>query len=281
MKALVLEGGALRGVYTAGVLDILIEEGISFDAVYGVSAGSINALNFLSRQSGRFAQIALEYSNDPRYMSEENLERTGDYFGFDFLLGELSKELVPFDYDTFEKSPSLFYAVVTDMETGEAVFLEKSEVDIFRAVVASSSLPLLALPKVIGGRAYMDGGFTCPLPFERAFEDGADKVVVITTRERGYRKGPKDPAAAEKEAEHYPDAPRFVEALRRTPALYNAQLDRLETLTDAGKVFTIYPQKKVTLSGMENDPQRLQALYAEGRRDMRALLPDLRDYLTT
>ncbi|HHX03990.1 MAG TPA: patatin family protein [Tissierellia bacterium] len=279
MTSLVLEGGSLRGVYTAGVLDVLMENQISFDAVYGVSAGALNALNFLSGQPGRSARIAFEYVNDPRYMSDKNLQETGDYFGFSFLMGELSDKLIPFDMHALENNPATFYAVVTELETGNAVFLEKSDTDILAAAVASSSLPLISLPKSIQGVKYMDGGLACPIPFERALDDGAKKMLVVTTREKEFRKYEKPSLQFEKEQEHYREYPEFAALLKRTPEIYNRQLDALDALEKSGRVFVISPRGPVNIEPQERDVSKLKALYQEGRRDAQEQLRRLREYL--
>ncbi len=279
MKALVLEGGSHRGIYTAGVLDILLENNITFDAVYGVSAGSLSALSFLSGQPGRTARISFDYIHDPRYMSEKNLTETGDYFGFQFLMGELSQQLVPLDFEALKRNPTKFYAVTAELETGEAAFLEKSETDILKAAVASSSLPIIALPKEINGVKYMDGGLVCPIPFQKAMEDGADKVLVVTTRERGFRKREKPEEQVHKEQEHYKDYPKFAKLLTKTVEIYNHQLDDLDLLTESGKVFVISPKGPVEIESQERDVSKLKALYEEGRRDASEQLDAIKKYL--
>lgn len=279
MKALVLEGGSLRGVYTAGVLDVLMENTIEFDAVYAVSAGALAAISYLSHQPGRTARISFEYVNDPRYMSEKNLVETGDYFGFDFLMGEISDELIPLDFDALNRNPTRFFAVVAELETGKAAFLEKKGEEILEAAVASSSLPLIALPKEIDGVKYMDGGIVCPIPFKKALEDGAGQVLVVTTRERGFRKAPKAPKILQAEQSHYSNYPAFADLLARTPGIYNKQLDELDVLSDNGKVFVISPKGPVTIAPQERDVDKLKALYEEGRRDALEQLNALKTYL--
>ena len=181
--ALVLEGGALRGVFTSGALDVLMEQDLYLPYVIGVSAGSLNAFGYLSRQIGRSGRSNIEYARDPRYLGLKNLVQKRSIFNFDFMFGELSHDLLPFDYDAFFASPIRFVAVATDCETGRPFYYEKKpgrDETIFDAAVASSSMPLFAPPKKLLGRDYLDGGVAMPIAFEKVMIT-ADRIAGITS----------------------------------------------------------------------------------------------------
>ena len=190
---IVLEGGGMRGIYTAGVLDFFINKNIYFPYVIGVSAGACHALNYLSGQKGRDKDIALKFLGDKRYLSFRNLIRTGEIFGFDFIFGELSEKLLPFDYKAFEKSKQELVVGVTNCITGQCEYFYKSKTstyEILKVVRASSSLPFISKEVIINGKAYMDGGISSSIPLKKAIDDGCEYNIVVLTRNKGYRKKP-------------------------------------------------------------------------------------------
>lgn len=163
--ALILEGGGFRGVYTAGVLDYLMDQNIQFSDVYGISAGACNALNYLSQNRGRYIKVAKEYCNDPRYMGIKQLVKTGSIFNWQFSFYEIGEKYVLFDYDTFYASPMHLWVGATDCESGDCHwFSNQNGDDMLRSSIASSSMPLLSVIQQIGGRKYLDGGL--PIPFQ-------------------------------------------------------------------------------------------------------------------
>lgn len=284
--AIVLEGGALRGVYTSGVLDVLMEHDLYFSAVYGVSAGALNGLSYVSRQIGRSAQINLSYVRDPRYLGIGQLIKNHSAFNFDFMFGELSERLVPFDYGIFFASAQKYIAVATSCRTGQAAYFQKTQLgdEIFRAAVASSSLPFLAKPMDVGGEFYYDGGISDAVPAEKALQDGHEKVIAVLTHPRGQRKAlplplPPEHSLALVYRRAFSQWPALQKALLQMDDRYNKQMDRLDRLEDAGKVFVIRPQKAVNVSAVEKNTEKLKALYQEGRRDMENALPRLKNYL--
>ena len=187
--ALVLEGGALRGMFTAGVLDVLMEDQIEFAYVNGVSAGSLNGINYISKQNGRSRDINLNYVNDPRYLGVRNMVSNGGIFNFRFLFGELSDELVPFNARTFFASKQRFEVVATDCRTGMAEYFEKGkEPEIMWASAASSSMPVISSMISLNGKRYLDGGISVPIAYRRAMEEGYKKIVLVLTRQAGYEK---------------------------------------------------------------------------------------------
>lgn len=190
--ALVLEGGSFRGQFTAGVLDVLMEAGVEIPAVYGVSAGALNGVNYKSHQIGRANRINLAFCNDSRFMGAASFASTGSIVGYDFIFNDVQDRLDPFDNETFDASPIEMYAVATDMLFGTATYLPvKSAVLDLDAVRASTSLPLVTPPVEIDGHKYVDGGVADSVPIEHVLEEaGFDRAVVIVTQDRSYEKKP-------------------------------------------------------------------------------------------
>lgn len=279
-NALALEGGSLRCLFTAGVTDLMMEEGLSWDGLFGVSAGALTGVNIVAGQKGRTAAVNLGYVNDPRYMGFRSLIRNRSIFNFDFLFGELSDSLIPLDREAFQNSPCRYTAVATSCLTGEARYFEKSEVsDIYPAVRASASLPLLAPMVSVEGEPCLDGGLSVSIPYQRPLDEGYEKVVVVTTREHGYRKAPESRTMARAYARVYRKYPELVRAILNVPRHYNAEMDEIDRLEAQGKIFVIRPAQPVTVARTERDVEKLQALYDQGQEVCRKALPRLRAYL--
>ena len=194
---LVLEGGAMRGLFTAGVLDVMMENGISFDGVIGVSAGACFGCNLKSGQIGRVIRYNKRFANDPRYCSWSSLIRTGDLFNADFCYGKLPLELDVFDAAAYAANPMEFHVVATDCATGKPVYrrLDVADETAFRWIQASASMPLVSRPVRIDGGEYLDGGLSDGIPLKHFESIGYGRNIVITTRPRGYRKVPSWKAA--------------------------------------------------------------------------------------
>lgn len=238
--ALVLEGGALRGMFTAGVLDVFLENEIEFAYVNGVSAGSLNGVNYVSKQNGRSRDVNLNYVNDPRYLGVRNIVSNGGIFNFKFLFGELSDELLPFDARTFFASEQRFEAVATNCRTGKAEYFEKGkEPEIIRASAASSSMPMLSSMIELNGRRYLDGGIAEPIAYERAFVQGYKKAVLVLTRQEGFEKPPIPKALQVAYGKRYRRYPRLVERLLAMPEHYNQMQKEIKALEQDGKIFVI------------------------------------------
>lgn len=279
-KALVLEGGSLRCMFSAGVTDVMMNNGLPFDGVFGVSAGALTGVNFVSGQPGRTAKVNLDYVNDKRYLGIRSLLLHKSIFNFDFLFGEISKELIPFDWDAFENSPCEFTAVATNCVTGRPMYCEKSSCsDIYAAVRASASMPLLAPMVTVEGAPCLDGGVSVSIPYQKALDEGYDKIVVVTTREHGFRKPSVKGAAARAYARHYRKYPELVRALLNVPRRYNRELEQLEALELQGRLLVVRPQKPITISRTEKDREKLQALYDEGKAVGLERLAALKSYL--
>ncbi|RKJ39174.1 patatin family protein [Acutalibacter sp. 1XD8-33] len=278
--ALALEGGSLRCLFSAGVTDLLMEEGFSWEGVFGVSAGALTGVNIVSGQPGRTAKVNLSFVNDPRYMGLRSLIRHRSIFNFDFLFGEVSDVLLPLDREAFQSSPCQYTAVATSCLTGEARYYEKSGVDdIYPAIRASASLPLLSPMVDVEGEPCLDGGLSVSVPYRRPLDEGYSKVVVVTTREHGYRKAPVSRPAARLYARVYRRYPQLVRAILNVPRHYNAEMDEIDRLEAEGKLFVIRPLEPVTVSRTEKDVEKLQALYDHGREACQLAMPRLRAYL--
>ena len=228
---LLLEGGSLRGLYTAGVLDTFMENDLYFPAVAGVSAGSLNAMNYVSHQPGRSASINLRYRHDPRYFGPKAALRGGSVFGLQFMLHDVKKE-VPFDEEMFRNGGMRMIAVATNVATGKPAYFEKgkTDFDFNEAVRASSSLPLASTPVMLDGQPYLDGGCSCPIALNWALNQGFEKIVVITTRQKGFRKTMPSQRMVELYDDFYGDKPLFLADMLTQEMRYNTLMDQLDEL---------------------------------------------------
>ena len=278
--ALLLEGGSLRGLYTAGALDTLMEENLYFPAVAGVSAGALNAVNYVAHEPGRSASINLRYRRDPRYFGPMAAFNGGSLFGLNFMLRDIPN-VVPFDSDTFYNGGQRMVAVATCLETGKAAYFEKgkTDFDFLEAVRASASLPLVSVPVHLGKFTYLDGGCSCPIPLHWAQTEGFEKTVIITTRHKGFRKTLPGQRMVNLYDDFYGDRTLFLATLLTQEVRYNALMDEIDALEEAGKLFVLRPAEPIEIGRFEKDTDKLLALYNRGRREMRDHLDDLLDYL--
>ncbi len=278
-KGLVCEGGAMRGIYTAGVLDVFMEKGIDTDMLMGVSAGACFGCNYISGQIGRTIRYNIKYAKDPRYCSFRSLFRTGDIYGYEFCYHELPERLDPFDFDSFKKSSREFYIVATSVETGKAVYIKLENMDRkdMEWVRASASMPMVSNTVVIDGHKYLDGGIADSIPVEAAMNLGFEKNIVILTRPEGYQKKPEPLYPLEKiRYRHYPE---FLDTLAHRHEDYNRELEVVKKLEAEGKAFVIRPSELPAAGRIEHDPEKLNSTYLLGRKDAEAALDDLRDFL--
>ncbi|MBQ4553855.1 MAG: patatin family protein [Spirochaetaceae bacterium] len=264
-KGLVLEGGGHRGIFTAGILDVFLENDISFDGVIGVSAGAVHGASFLSKQKGRSLRYALKYCKDKRYMGVGSLLKTGDYFNVDFCYYQLPQILDPFDNETFENQTSKYYTVSTDVESGKAVYHQCRSLrdDYIKWIVSSASMPLVARIVNVEGQKLLDGGVADSIP-ETAFRKmGYTKNVVILTQPKGYEKSKNAMLPLIKLV--YKKYPKFVEAVENRHLIYNQQLKDLEKLEKSGDVYVLRPKVDLVASRTERNPQKMQDTYNQGR----------------
>lgn len=275
---LIIEGGGMRGVYSAGVLDFFLDQEIFFSAVYGVSAGACHACSYLSRQRGRAFAINVDYLKDKHYCSIYSWLTTGNMLGAEMLYDKIPNELNPYDYAAFERSQSRFFAVATNCRTGEADYLRVTEMhrDI-KKIQASSSLPVLARMVEVEGQLYMDGGMADSIPLQRSMEDGNRRNVVILTQHDGYVKSPNKAMGIIKLA--YRNYPKLIEAAGTRHLRYNEALKFVAQKQQAGEAFVIRPKQPVHVGRLEKNRDKLQALYQEGYADAKASWPALELFL--
>lgn len=265
---LVLEGGGMRGVYTSGVHEYLLEKGIHYHYVVGVSAGASNSCTYVARQKGRGRRVNLDYLHDWRYMSLRSLLFKGSYFGLDFLFDDIPNRLDPFDYDTFYSTPGVFRIGATNCRTGKADFFDKHELTVgLKHIKASCSLPLLSPIVEIGGSPYLDGGVAEPIPVRKALADGCDHVVVVLTQPPGYRKEPSGSKTNRLYRTVFKKYPALVHALEIRHQQYNDTLAFVEELERQGKATIIRPDGSLKLHRFEKDTAILGALFDQGYRD--------------
>ncbi|MBN8200088.1 MULTISPECIES: patatin-like phospholipase family protein [Bacillaceae] len=266
---LVLEGGGMRGVYTAGVLEYFLEQDLCFPYVIGVSAGACNAASYLSKQKGRNRIVNVDYVTDPRYISWRNYFKSRQLFGMDFIFDEIPNKLVPYHYDEFYKNESEFVIGTTDCHTGKPVYFSKKDYgkDMLKVLKASSSLPFIAPEVDFNSRVLLDGGISDPIPIKKAQEDGFKKNIVILTRNRGYSKKPSKFTFMVKRK--YPHYTGLQKALAERCRTYNDTLRYVEQEEKNGTVLVIQPQEPLTVGRMERNPQKLEKLYLQGYEDAR------------
>ncbi len=263
---LVLEGGAFRTIFSSGVCDAFLDGGLPLpDYTVGVSAGIAYGVSYLSRQSRRNLQLLTTYANDPRYMGARNfLQRDNRcYFGLKFSYETIPNELLPFDYETFAAYPGTAEAVVTNLETGRAEYLEVPRRDEhFLLLQATCAIPLLFPIIRLDGRPCLDGGCADAIPWKRAFDAGCDRVVVVLTRERTYAKDPARimPLIRRKFRKY----PNFVETMRRRADHYNRSREELFKLEREGKVLVLAPEDTTGFSRTERDVEKIRALWQSG-----------------
>lgn len=263
---LVLEGGASRGYFTVGALDALIDIGFKANYLVGTSAGIANGISYVSNQRGRGLRIGLEYLNDKRYMGMRHLlnPKKRSYYNVDFVFDELPNKLIPFDSEAYDNSGCKVIAALTNLKTGKSEYhTVTSEDRKWKTVVASCALPILFQPVEIDGQLYMDGGITDSIPFQKALDEGCDKIVVIITRERSYVKEPE--AALNISGFLYRKYPRFRKALEVRTDSYNNAHHRLLELEKEGRIILIAPE--IDTSGWkrtEKRPEKIQEMYNIG-----------------
>lgn len=279
-KGLVLEGGAMRGMFSAGVIDVLMENNIEFDAVVGVSAGAAFGCNYKSKQIGRTIRYNMKYIKDPRYCSFRSLIKTGDMFGKDFCYNEIPNKLDPFDNDTFKKNPVEFYVVATDINNGKAVYKKLDSADGYGLdyMRASASLPLVSKPVKIDGKELLDGGIADSIPLEFFINKGYEKNLVILTQPKDYIKKKNSLMPLMKiSLRKYP---KLIEAMANRHILYNNQIKYTEDAEKNGSAFIIRPSEKLPIGRLEKDPEVLKAVYDLGRKEAIKNLDKIKEYLS-
>lgn len=278
MKGLVLEGGGFRGMYTCGVIDVFMENGICFDEVVGVSAGAAFGCNIKSKQIGRALRYNKRFCRDSRYSGLKSFIKTGDLYNKEFAYGIVPTILDPFDTKTFRENPLKFTVVCTDIHTGNPVYheIQNGDATDIEWIRASASIPIVSKPVKLDGYELLDGGVSDSIPVNWMLER-SDKTVIVLTRDKSYHKEPMKYIHLLKKA--FKEYPNLQKALENRYIVYNKTLDVIEQLEREGKVFVIRPSKPIACAMIEKDPDHLQEIYDIGRRDALHYLEDLKKYL--
>lgn len=277
---LVMEGGAMRGIFTCGVIDVLMENNITFDGSVGVSAGACFGCNYKSKQSGRAIRYNLRFCKEKRYCSYRSLITTGDMFGAEFCYHTIPEKLDPFANEVFEKNPMTFYVVATDITTGKAVYhnCRIATGDTLDWIRASASMPLAARIVNIEGRKFLDGGIADSIPLRFMESAGYDKNVVIVTQPRDFV---KTPSKSEKLVKiFYKKYPELIKAYQRRPKMYNEELKYVRKSEAEGRAFVIAPPEKLPIGHVTHDPEVMLEAYRIGRNAARERLEELKEFLS-
>ncbi len=277
---LVLEGGGMKGMYTAGVLEYFMEKELYFKNCYSVSAGACHLCNYISGQKKRSYHVMLDYLNDKNYCSVYSLLTTGDLFNVDMNYDTIPNKLLPYDYKAAAKYEGNAYAVVTNIRTGEAEYMPMREMhkDII-AVRASASLPLVSRNVKIGNEYYLDGGISDAIPIRKAIADGNTKNVVVLTKEVGYVRKQASPAMRNMIRLRYAKFPRVYELVNDRYARYNETLRFLDAEEKAGRAFVIRPQEPNDIGRIEKDRKKLEVLYRLGYSDAKKCYGRLMEFI--
>lgn len=276
---LVLEGGALRAIFSSGVCDALLEGGIMTDYLIGVSAGIAYGVSYVSKQPRRNLEVVTTYAPDRRYMGMRNLLNRGNksYFGLKFAYDTIPNELIPFDYDAFEAYPGQVEAVVTNLNTGKADYYPVPRLDREALLIqASCAMPLLFPIYWIQDTPYLDGGISDGIPWKRALDQGCDRILVVLTKTRDFVRRPdKMMRLIRKE---YRDYPAFIETMERRAERYNESRAQLFELERQGKVLVIAPESTLGVSRTERDTEKLRMLWAAGYQAAVDRMEEVREY---
>lgn len=275
---LVLEGGGMKGAYTTGVLDFFLEKGIEFSRVYGVSAGAIHMMSYLSKQKKRSINIGIRYAGDKRYCSVRSLVKTGDIFNVDMCYNLIPRKYDPFDNETYMRYTGKAYAVVTNIETGKPEYLRVKDgfADLVK-VRASASLPLVSRNVEIDGKLYLDGGISDAIPIQKSILDGNEKNIVILTKEVGYVRKPSGQLGLIKA--RYRKFPKIHELMKNRHIAYNDTMEFLRRQQENGQAFVIQPKNPSEVGRLEKDPKKIEALYLQGYQDAQDCFEQMIQYL--
>ncbi|HAP20766.1 patatin family protein [Frisingicoccus caecimuris] len=278
---LVLEGGAMRGMYTAGVLDVMMENHVEVDGVIGVSAGAVFGCNYKSKQIGRVIRYNTKYCSDERYVSLKSLIKTGDLYGAEFCYNELPTRLDPFDVKTYQENPVDFYVTCTDVHTGRPVYhlCNRGDAEDIQWMRASASMPLVSRIVSVGGYDLLDGGISDSIPIRWFLKQGYKKNIVVLTQPAGYRKKPTRMIPMFKVfMRKYPE---IAKAMKRRHRNYNGSLKAVKKLEERGEVFLLQPSEPITIGRTEKDPEKLKRVYQLGRQDAQRHLQEMKNFLAS
>ena len=276
--ALILEGGAMRGMYTAGVLDVLMKENIETNACYGVSAGALFGINYKSKDIGRVIRYNLKYGGNPETMGWKSLLKTGNLMHKEFWFEDIPFKLDPMDTETYKDCKTDFFAVVTNMITGEPEYksiYDLKEEKCMEYLRASGSLPFLSKPVIVDDTPYLDGGIADSIPVKKAIEDGCDKIIVVLTRPKSYRKSGSIHGAEL----FYKKYPNFAKTLNNRNQMYNEQYEFIEKLENDGKIIVLRPSEHIEVKRTEKDKGKLQRMYDLGVNDCFKKIDSIKNFI--
>lgn len=276
---LLLEGGAMRGLYTAGVLDVFMQNHISIDTIIGVSAGALFGMNYKSKQMGRVLRYNKRFASCKNYMGFHSLITTGNIMNKDFCFNKIVNDLDPVDFETYKNEKEDFYAVVTNMTTGKAEYIKIDDLkkeDQMEYLRASGSMPFLSNPVIVHGKSYLDGGISDSIPIEKFMDMGCDKNIVVLTRPEDYRKKKSNTLLPKI---YYRKYPYLTEAINNRYRIYNQQLDMVKDLEAARKIFVLRPSRFVDIKRIERDLEKIQEMYDLGQEDALKKMDALDVYL--
>lgn len=264
--ALVLEGGSLRCMFSSGIIDVLLENNIEFNGTFGSSAGSLTLISYLTKQIGRTKRVNLNFASEKNYVGLHSLIKHKSIFNFNYMFSQISDIYVPLDRKAFKENPCDFTATTTSCLTGETLYFNKNTCkNIYTAVKAGSSMPLLSPIINVEGTPCLDGGISCAVPYQKAIDENYDKIVVILTRQHGFLKPQTSNMLAKLYLRKYHEYPEFVKTLIDTPRMYERQMREIDRLEKDGRILVIRPEKPITISRMEKDATKLISLYEDGR----------------
>ena len=274
---LVLEGGAMRGMYTAGVIDVFLENNILIDCIISVSAGALFGINYCSKQKGRVLRYQKKYIKEKDYMGIKSLLKTGNVINKKFAYYDIPFKLDIFDEDEFSKSKTKFYLTTTNIETGQAEYIRikntKQEMEYFRA---TSAMPFVSQIVEIGNKKYLDGALADSIPIEKMKELGYDKIIVVLTKPYGYKKRKPPQFLANKKYKEYPN---LVEAINTRYKRYNETVDKINNLEKQNDIIVIRPSHKVKIGRIEKNINKIQQMYDLGVEDTKKILNKLKEYI--
>ena len=278
MMGLVLEGGAMRGMFTAGVLDVMMESQTEVDGVIGVSAGATFGCNFVSRQIGRTIRYNKRFAKDPRYCSYRSLIRTGNLYNAQFCYYQVPMELDPFDHYTFKKNPTSFYCVATQVDGKPLYHLCKEGIgkDLLY-IQGSASMPVFARSVKVDDKELLDGGISDSIPLEYFESIGYNKNIVVLTQPRDYHKEPYEHMNIMKM--FLKKQPELISLLENRHIRYNRQVEYVQSQKEAGKAFIIQPEESLNIGPIEHDPKELERVYQTGRNVMQKHMDELKEFM--
>lgn len=275
---LILEGGGMRGIFTAGVLDFFLEKNIEVDNCIGVSAGAVLGVSYMSKQYKRGFNAIADHINKKEYASFSNWIKTGNFFDVNYSYYKIPEKFNPFDNETFKKNKTVFQAVITNCKTGEAEYPEiKDAVEEIDKLKATASLPFLAKIIKINGNEYLDGGVSDPIPLKYSINKGNKKNIVVLTRDKSYRKKKSSLGKVTKIV--YKKYPKFAQQMETRFSRYNKTLEYIYELERKGEIFVIQPSVELTLGRIEKNREKLEEVYKIGYEEAKKQYENLIKYL--